>query len=161
MSRSGSRCARELPQESNVRSEILRAALLAPCVVLGGCYASNVVASADRAVASDALLAAVAWQPATGEQLVGFHESRSIEGDAALSLRKVYYVFVADGRYTGAALVDGEEGLGFQTLGGTWRLDAAGLSLDGGEPARCEAGGAFLRIQVAGGTIVMQPVEGS
>jgi hypothetical protein len=92
---------------------------------------------------------------------VGFHESRSIEGDAALSLRKVYYVFVADGRYTGAALVDGEDGLGFQTLGGTWRLDASGLCLDGGEPARCEAVGAFLRIQVPGGTIVMQPVGGS
>jgi hypothetical protein len=133
--------------------------LLVSCVALGGCYASNVVAVTDRAVAADAVMDAVAWQPATVDQLVGFHESRSIEGDAALSLRKVYYVFMADGRYTGAALVEGDEGLGFQTLGGTWRLDAAGLSLDGGEPARCEAGGAFLRIQVAGGAIVLKRIE--
>lgn len=142
-----------------MRSEIVRATLLASCVALGGCYASNVVAATDRAVAADAVMDAVAWQPATKDQLVGFHESRSIEGDAALSLRKVYYVFLADGRYTGAALVEGDEGLGFQTLGGTWRLDQAGLSLDGGEPARCEAGGAFLRIQVASGAIVMKRIE--
>ncbi len=142
-----------------MRSEILRAALLACCVALSGCYASNVVAATDRAVAADAIADSVVWQPATNEQLVGFHESRIVEGDAALSLRKVYYVFVADGRYTGAALVEGDQGLGFQTLGGTWRLDQAGLSLDGGEPARCEAGGAFLRIHVAGGMIVMQRIE--
>ncbi len=134
------------------------AALL--CAALAGCYPSNVVSSTDRAVRNGDPAAQLAWRPCVEADLVGSFASRSIEGDAALSLKKVYYVFLAGGRYTGAALVDADEGLTFQTLGGSYRLEGGMLALDGATGARCEAAdGGFLRIAVEGGAIVLCRVE--
>lgn len=130
------------------------------CAALAGCYPSNVVSSTDRAVRSGDLAAQLAWRPCAEADLVGSFASRSIEGDAALSLKKVYYVFLAGGRYTGAALVEADEGLSFQTLGGTYVLQAGMLALDGAAAAQCEAAdGGFLRIAVEGGAIVLCRVE--
>lgn len=143
-----------------MRSELRVALLAIACLSATGCYPSNVVAVRDRAVAV-AADDATAWQPCTAAEVAGYFESYAIDGDAALSLRKVYYLFAAGGRYTGAALVDGDEGLAFQTLGGSWALDGNGLALDGGSPVRCDAAaGGLLRIALEGGEVRLKRVEG-
>jgi hypothetical protein len=122
---------------------------------LGGCYASNVVARGDRAVVADE---EVVWTDAVAADLDGLFESVAIRGDAALSLRAVWYVFGPDGRYTGAALVEGDDGLAFQTLRGRWRLSPEGLALDDAPPARLQAAPDRLRIAAEGGELVLRRV---
>ncbi len=136
-------------------------AIAACCVAPTACYPSNVVALRDRAVAT-ADLETRNWRPCAAADLAGYFESYAIEGEAALSLKKVYYLFASGGRYTGAALIDGDEGPQFQTLGGAWTLDAGGLSLDGAPKAICEVDeGDCLRIAVDGGSISLRRVVGS
>jgi hypothetical protein len=143
-----------------MRSEVRALVVLACCAGLAGCYPSNVVSSTDRAVRSGDAVAQLAWRACTAADLAGFFASRSIEGDAALSLKKVFYVFLDGGRYTGAALVDADDGLSFQTLGGSYVLEGGMLALDGAAGARCEAAdGGFLRIAMEGGAIVLCRVE--
>lgn len=142
-----------------MRSDLLAALLACVAALSSGCYPSNVVAVRDRAVAIGAEDAAQ-WRPCASQDLFGYFESYAVDGDAALSLRKVYYLFVPGGRYTGAALVDGDEGASFQTLGGTWSVDAAGLSLDGAPPVRCDmADGGLLRISLEDGAISLRKVD--
>lgn len=142
-----------------MRSDLLAALLAGVASVSSGCYPSNVLAVRDRAVAIGAEDAAQ-WRPCAIADLSGYFESYAVDGDAALSLRKVYYLFVPGGRYTGAALVESDEGASFQTLGGAWSLDAAGLSLDGAPPVRCDvADGGLLRISLEGGAISLRKVE--
>lgn len=124
---------------------------------LGGCYASNVVATTDRAVTETAL--PTEWRAATAADLVGYHRAAAVRGEAALSLRTVYYLFLADGGYTGAALVDGERGLAFQTLSGTWRLDADGLVLDDGRAVAVQAAPCWLRIAAPNGELILRREE--
>lgn len=143
-----------------MRSESIAALLVGVACVASSCYPSNVVAVRDRAVAVGAA-DATQWNACAAADLEGYFESYAVEGDAALSLRKVYYLFVVGGRYTGAALVDGDDGLSFQTLGGNWSLDASGLSLDGAAPVRCEsAEGGRVRIALEGGAISLRKVDG-
>jgi hypothetical protein len=131
----------------------------AAAVALGGlllsaCIASNVVATQDRLV--ERPLAELAFAPALELRLAGLWASIEITGDAAVSLRKVYYWFAADGTYTAAALADGDAGLTFQTLGGTWATSADGLSLDGAPPVRLEQAPDHLRITAPNGGLVLR-----
>jgi hypothetical protein len=127
---------------------------------LTACYASNVVAVEQRIVRTEPV--AWTWTPVTNAELVaGFYESTRIEGEAAASLRKAYYLFEAGGAYTGAALVDMGDSHAFQTLDGTWQLTAAGLVLDGAPPVALESAEEHLRIAGDGGVLVLQrrPIE--
>lgn len=121
---------------------------------LPGCIASNVVAVKDRQV----VVAAedLPWQPATSVALDGLYESLEVRGDVATTLRKVYYVFQADGSYTGAALVEADGAFRFQTLVGTWRVVDGGLSLDEGPVVRLDAAPEHLRITAANGVLVLR-----
>lgn len=135
-----------------------RRLLLAIAVLpFSGCYASNVVATTERSVREQA--EPTEWRPAVVADLVGYHRAVAIRGDAALSLRTVYYLFQADGVYTGAALVDGERGLEFQTLRGRWELGADGLVLDGAPAVGASAAPGWLRIAAPNGELLLRREE--
>jgi hypothetical protein len=121
-----------------------------------GCYASNVVAPEDRAVAGATL--PTTWRPARAGDLRGLYMSVAISGDAALSLRRVWYWFEADGGYAGAALLEGEEGVAFQTRNGRWTLTENALRLDDGEAA-IDAADGFLRLRSQNGEVVLRRDE--
>tara|TARA_R110002072_G_scaffold4174_1_gene29373 strand:+ start:77480 stop:77923 length:444 start_codon:yes stop_codon:yes gene_type:complete len=118
-----------------------------------GCIASNVVAPDERMVVEP--LAERVFEPAPTRQLEGLFESCDIQGDAAVSLRKIYYLFSPDGTYTAAALAEVAGKFSFQTLDGIWQNDAAGLVLDGGDPVVLEQSGDFLRLVAPGGLVVL------
>ncbi|MEQ1631615.1 MAG: hypothetical protein ABL997_04525 [Planctomycetota bacterium] len=125
-------------------------------MLLPSCIASNVVATEDRAVVEKDALADVVWSRATATDFRGLVETIDIRGDAALSLQKVYYWFQSDGRYSGAALVEQDDGVAFQTLSGTWSVENDGLHLDGGEALVAEVAPDLLRIAVPGGTLTLR-----
>lgn len=126
-------------------------ALLAPA-----CIPSNVVAPQDRMVAVDQ--DKVHWMPATASAFDGLYASISLTGDVAAGLWKVYYHFTPDGRFTGAALLQGESGApAFQVLDGTWTLAGDVLRLgEGAEPATAEMAPDLLRLRGAAGTVVLR-----
>lgn len=128
------------------------AALLFGCVP--GCIPSNVVAPEQRMVVDD--LSALAFEPAPGMQLDGLYTSVDIRGAAAASLRKVYYLFGADGTYTAAALTEAGGVFAFQTLDGTWRSAPEGLVLDDAEPVRLERADGHVRIATGDGALVLR-----
>jgi len=133
------------------RSARRRLAGLTACMAMAACIPSNIVAPTERMVVeAEAVPAFVA---ATADDVVGFHESIDIQGDAAVSLRKVYYFFSDDGSYTGAALVDDGQRRTFQTLTGTWQLTPEGLVLDDQPAARCEAAPGQLRLTAPNGVL--------
>jgi hypothetical protein len=119
-----------------------------------GCIASNVVAAGDRLVLP--ATADLQFEPAPGLPLQGLYESVEIRGDAALSLRKVYYLFAAGGTYTAAALTEVDGVPSFQTLNGTWQSTAAGLSLDERPPVLLEQAPLHLRITADNGVLVLR-----
>lgn len=121
---------------------------------LAGCIPSNVVATDQRMVVAD--LSRLQFAAAPELQLAGLYESVEITGDAAVALRKVYYLFAADGTYTAAALAEVDGRSAFQTLGGTWTSTAAGLSLDGAEPVALEAAPEHVRITAPNGALVLR-----
>ncbi len=133
-----------------MRVELALLALL----VAPACIAPSVVSSSGRAVAQDEQ--AIAWRAATVDDFVGFFRSERIEGGVAASLARVDYFFAADGFYTGAALVLGDAHPEYQTLTGTWRLDAGRLVLDDGEPVDVAASDEHLRIATPDGTLVLR-----
>lgn len=131
-----------------------RTALLAlPLLLLAGCYASNVVAVADRRVVES--VEPTNWRRAGSADLLGYHRSLRITGPCAASLRKLCYWFDADGRYSGAALVAGDGDTAFQTLGGTWLLNGEGLVLDGAPAVTVEAVDDLLRLTTDQGVLVL------
>ena len=133
----------------------LRAVFALAAVLLGGCYASNVVAVKDRMVRDD--LGELAWRPATPADLDGLFASVAITGDAALVLRRIDYWFGEGGRYAAAALQDeGGDGPSFQVASGRWSLTEQGLVLDGQEPAECTVANDHLRLVTAAGAIVLR-----
>ncbi len=132
----------------------VRRLALAAVPLLPGCIASNVVAPADRMVATP--LDSLAWTPAGAAVLDGLWASVDIRGDAAVSLRRIWYVFQPDGRYTAAALAEVDGVPTFQTLVGTWVCSAAGLALDGQAPVACEVAGEHLRFSAPGGAVVLR-----
>lgn len=137
-----------------MKRRVLAAALLMPACLFGGCIASNVVATEDRFVQQP--LAALAFAPVPDLQLDGLYESVEITGDAAVSLRRIYYLFRPGGSFTAAALVDAGGGAAFQTLSGTWTNGADGLSLDGTAPVQLEQAGEHLRITAPNGAVVLR-----
>jgi hypothetical protein len=132
----------------------LRAALAA--ALLSSCIAPSVVASSGRAVV--AKVDELAWRPARAEDLLGLFESTAIEGEAAAALWRVSYYFAADGTFSGAALVLGDAGPGFQTLSGTWTLADGELDLGEGSLARASAAPEFLRLVSDGGAVTLHRV---
>ncbi len=136
---------------SRWRQNLLAAGTL---LALAGCIPSNVVARDDRIVGTR--IADLAFAPAPELRLEGLFESVEIAGDAAVSLRKVYYLFEADGRYTAAALVEASDGPCFQTLAGTWRATAEGLVLDDGAPVPCETAVDHVRLTTPDGVLVLR-----
>jgi hypothetical protein len=131
-----------------------RRLLLAGFVALAGCIPSNVVARKDRMVVTD--VADLKFEPAPGLALAGLFESVEITGDAALALRKVWYLFRADGTCSAAALAEQDGTLRFQTRDGTWVSSAAGLSLDGASPVLLEKAEGHLRITTPDGALVLR-----
>ncbi|MEO6595913.1 MAG: hypothetical protein ABIP94_14265 [Planctomycetota bacterium] len=119
-----------------------------------GCIASNVVATQDRAVVCDA--ADLAFEPVGSVVLEGLYESIDIRGEAAVSLRKVYYLFAADGTYTAAALTEVDGVPSFQTLNGVWDSTSAGLALDGRAPVLLERAPEHLRLTAPKGVLVLR-----
>ena len=139
----------------NARCErLLSLGLVAAVSTWPGCIASNVVATADRLVAQS--VKELAFVPAPGLPLAGLYESVEISGDAAVSLRKVWYLFLADGTYTAAALTETSTGPSFQTLNGTWTSTDAGLTLDAAEPVPIEQAPGHVRITAKNGVLVLR-----
>jgi hypothetical protein len=138
------------------RRSLLWAGAAAMCLPGGGCIASNVVAPEQRLVSRNP--AALPFAVPAAAQLDGLYESIEISGDAAVSLRKVYYCFGRDGVYTAAALTEAEGVQSFQTLNGSWAFGARGLSLDQAEPVLLEAANDHLRLTAASGVLVLRRV---
>lgn len=133
-------------------------ALAAACLtVASGCLSSKATPRAERMPPERA--PAIAWRPAERGDLLGYFESLAVEGEAAASLWRVYYHFADDDSYTGAALVGPFDAPRFQTLEGTWRLDAGGLVLDGGEPVQALSSDPLLRLDTPGGSLVLRRVQ--
>lgn len=135
-----------------LRRLVLRRVALGAAAVLAGCIGSNVITAEQRMAA----LAEPVFAPAGALQLEGLYASVDVQGEVAAQLRKVYYVFLPDGSYTGAALVDSGGALAFQTLTGRFAVTAAGLVLDGAEPAPLLVAGELLRIEAPGGALVLR-----
>ena len=135
------------------RRRVARTATSLWLLCAASCIASNVVAPEERMVNEP--LAQQVFVPAPTLQLDGLYESCDIQGDAAVSLRKIYYRFAVDGTYTAAALSEVAGKFSFQTIDGTWRNEAAGLVLDGGDPVTLERSGDYLRLVAAGGLVVL------
>jgi len=133
-------------------------AALLLCLLGASCIPSNVVAVEERMVVDD--LAALEWAPAADAAPDGLYETVEITGEAAASLRKVYYLFLADGTYTAAALTEAGGEYAFQTIGGTWSAGPEGLALDGGDPVLLERAGDHIRISAPTGTVVMLRQKG-
>lgn len=135
-------------------SRLAVAALWLVPPTLGGCIPSNVVAKQDRMV--EAPLAELQFVPGDAARLAGFYESVQITGDAAVSLRKVFYWFDEGGTYTAAALVDGPDGVEFQTLVGTWRATAEGLVLDDADAVPVTVADEHVRLATASGELTLR-----
>ena len=135
------------------------APLALAAALLAGCFPSSVVAPEDRdANLGLGALDALAWVPLdpSAAPLDGLYASVSIEGDAALGLRRLYYHFAPGGAFTGAALLSTEPPA-FQVLSGTWELTADGLRLgEGSPPARAEVASDHLRLSGPEGTVVLR-----
>lgn len=130
--------------------------LLAGCaaLLLSGCASSKPLDPSQRAAPT--VRKDVAWGPPKREDLLGSFASESITGEAAASLRRVYYVFDADGTYSGAALVQDGAHAVFQVLSGRWTLTGSVLTL-GDDPAPIEVSAAPDRVRLSseGGVAVL------
>ena len=121
-----------------------------------GCLASSVVPSAERVAIAPKL--EQSWRRATVEDLRGFFESLSIEGEAAASVRKLYYHFAADGSFSGAALLQQPDGsLEFATLRGGWTLESGRLQLDDSDPAQASVSAGQLKLDSSSGSVIFAP----
>ena len=129
-----------------------RLAVVGACS-LAACFGGTHIKPEERDI--DVPVLDLAFQPAGVLVLTGLYESVDIQGDMALSWRKIYYLFSPNGSYTAAALGDGDAGPAFTTLTGSWRCDARGLSLDDSEPLQLEQAPGHLRVSAAGGSLVL------
>lgn len=128
---------------------------LTPLFAASGCIAPSVLDDAQRLPEASAP-ARLDWRPAQAADLLGYWESSAVEGDAAAALRKLYYLFAADGSYTGAALVAGATGPQFQTLDGSWTLADGLLDLGDGATAEAQVAPGWLRLVNEGGTLLLE-----
>ena len=125
---------------------------------LPSCIPSNVIAAKDREVVID--WEHVSWVPADVRAIAGLYASVTLTGDLAAGIRKVYYWFEPDGRFTGAALMQREGEAGFEVLRGTWTLEGGRLRLgDDVEPAAAEMAPDLLRLSGDSGTVVLRREE--
>ncbi len=134
-----------------------------PLLLLTGCLIpSNVIAPEQRKVVEPTVT--VPMVGAKAEDFDGLFESTAITGQAAASLRKVYYWFGRDGQYTGAALVQAGAFPAFQVLSGRWSLRGSEVLLragseDDGDPAQAEAAPGWLRFTGSEGVVTLRKVE--
>ncbi|MBL8841101.1 MAG: hypothetical protein JNL90_06150 [Planctomycetes bacterium] len=140
---------------TTVRRAPRLALLLAPLLWAPGCIAPSVLDDAQRLPETTAP-ARLDWRPAQAADLHGYWESSAVEGEAAVALRKLYYLFASDGRYTGAALVAGDTGPQFQTLDGRWTLADGVLDLGDGATAEAQVAPGWLRLVNEGGTLLLE-----
>lgn len=131
--------------------------LVAASTLAPGCIPSNVVATDQRLVATG--IDQLQFAHADVVALEGLHASVDIRGDAALSLRAIWYWFRADGTYTAAALTEVDT-VSFQTRDGTWRCDPGSLVLDDGEPVLLEVAGDHYRLSSPAGSVVLRRERG-
>jgi hypothetical protein len=131
-----------------------RWAVGAAALALAACIPSNVVATDQRLVAVP--IAELEFMPAPGAALAGLYASVDIRGDAALSLRRIWYVFEPNGRYTAAALADVGGAPTFQTLDGVFRTTAEGLVLDDAAPVAIAVAGEHVRLSSPGGEVILR-----
>lgn len=118
------------------------------------CAGSGKLAQERRAAAVED--PTLVWRPATADDVPGVWISRELSGSAAAYLRKLVYLFEADGSYAGAALVDASPPR-FEVLAGSWALAEGRLVLDGGPPAVPElAEGDLLRLTGEAGVVVLE-----
>lgn len=129
-----------------------RLAMVGACS-LAACFGGTHIKPEERDI--DVPVLDLAFQPAGALVLDGLYESVDIQGDMALSWRKVYYLFSPNGSYTAAALGDGDAGPAFTTLTGTWTCELRGLSLDDSDPLPLEQAPGHLRLSAAGGSLVL------
>lgn len=137
-----------IPSLRSLRSATAAALGFLPLVA---CGSSRPLEKKDR----DVLAApeTIAWHPATRADLLGYFESEQISGEAAGSLLRVYYVFAADGTYSGAALVLDGGTSAFQVLSGKFTFDGSTLRLgDDGTPTHAFAAPGRLRLDSDGGS---------
>jgi len=123
------------------------------------CITPNVVDRSARAVEANA--DALAWTAAQSEDVAGYFESVSIEGEAAASLSRIYYHFApnangASGTYTGAALLVVGAAPQFQTLSGDWSLADGWLEFSDGSRARAFAAPEHLKLETEGGVAILR-----
>lgn len=118
-------------------------------VSLGSCIAPSVLDESARVVETEVTRD---WRPAEAADVSGLYGSIDIKGPAAAALSKLFYSFEASGNYTGAALFS-ELPPRFETLSGTWELEADSISLDGNEPAVLEAADGALRMSGSEGVV--------
>jgi hypothetical protein len=138
------------------------AAALVLALLASGCYASNVVAPADRAVV--VLAPRLAWRAAVAGDLPGFYESTEITGASAGAVLRAYMFLGARGEYSAAALVVGEDHPRFAVIvdDGRWSLEPDGLDLhDGSARLQPFAAEGHLRLVSADATMVFKrvPIE--
>ncbi|MBK9385327.1 MAG: hypothetical protein IPN34_10985 [Planctomycetes bacterium] len=116
------------------------------------------MAPTDRAVRVDA--ASVVWSKGGAADLSGYWSSRELRGPLASAVRRLHYWFEADGRFTGAALLEGPP-LAFEVLSGVWSFDAEGRLLLGedAEPAQLEKAAELLRLTGSDGVVVLEREE--
>lgn len=119
------------------------------------CIPSSVLGVEDREAEPEETK--LTWSPASEEDLAGTFISTEVTGEIAGVVRKLVYVFGADGNYTGAALID-EDPPYFDVLKGTWRFEQGALILDDAPPARLEvAQEGSLRLIGDEGTVILRP----
>jgi hypothetical protein len=132
----------------------LSRATLCAALLGASCAGSGTLAQEQRAAALEG--EAIAWRPAAAEDIPGVYVSRELSGPLAGYLRKLVYLFEADGSYAGAALVDASPPR-FEVLAGTWSLVEGRLILDGGPPAALEASAdGSLRLSGDEGVVVLE-----
>jgi hypothetical protein len=123
-------------------------------LLCASCAGNGVLAREQRAAVVAA--EAVEWHPASAADVPGVYVSSELTGALAGYLRKLVYLFEADGSYAGAALVDVSPPR-FEVLAGSWAWVDGSLVLDGGPPATLEvAASGGLRLSGAEGVVVLQ-----
>lgn len=118
------------------------------------CITPSVVESSGRAVEAPAV--ELQWRAAVAADFDGLFESLSIEGEAAAALWRVAYHFARDGSFSGAALVIGGTHPEFQTLSGTWTATDGRIELGDGEWIDARAAEGHLRLESAGGIVILR-----
>ena len=134
--------------------------LIAACVGLGGCYASNVVEASQREVKVEQ--EKVTWRPSVEADVPGFYESTAVEGAAAGALLKAYYYLGPEGDYSGGVLVVSPEGPRFLVLAENGRYEFAAGKIDlkdGSGPVPLDAAPDQIRLRSPETTIVFRRVE--